>query len=145
MKYFLLKPEVAGGFGENTIIDHSVKPYKVIKLHYEFAGWLGDDLLETYPCFIGTTILIEKLNEFGFSGYLTDDVEISTSYEFRQFHPDMILPEFRWIKIYGIARKDDFGLSEEGSLVVSNRVLNILKTFKISQCDIVEYGRIQCR
>ena len=139
MKYFLLEPEVAGGFGDNTVLDHSVKPFKVEKLHYEFEGWLGDDLLETCPCFIGTTGLIEKFNELGFGGYIIDDLEVSTSYEFRQLYPDMVLPEFRWIKIHGKAKKDDFGLSENRSLVVSERVLDVLKTFKISHCDIEEY------
>jgi len=141
MKYFLLEPEVAGGFGESTIIDHSVKPYKVIKLHYEFAGWLGDDLLTSFPCIIGTAELVKCLNTYIFSGYFVDNVEISTSYEFRQFHPDLILPEFRWIKVNGIAGKDDFGLSDRGRLVVSERVLDVLKQFKISNCDIEEFTK----
>lgn len=139
MKYFLLKPEVAGGFGENIVIDHSVKPFRVDKLHYEFEGWLGDDLLTSFPCIIATIDLVKQLNANNFNGYSIDDVEISTSYEFRQLYPDRILPEFRWIKVHGIPGKDDFGLSSRRRLVVSGKVLDVLKTFKIKQCDIEEY------
>ena len=40
MKYYVLEPEVAGGLGENSIVDHSVVPFQVTRLHYEFEGWL---------------------------------------------------------------------------------------------------------
>jgi hypothetical protein len=143
MKYFLLKPEVPGGFGENTVIDHTVKPFRVDKLHYEFQGWLGDDLLTSFPCIIATVDLVKQLNENRFSGYSIDDVEISTSYEFRQLYPDRVLPEFQWIKVHGTPGKDDFGLSGTRRLVVSETVLNILKTFKIEQCRIEEYPEQQ--
>jgi len=139
MQYFLLKPEVAGGFGENIVIDRSVNPFRVEKLHYEFDGWLGDDLLTSFPCIIGTVKLIERLNASSFSGYSVGDVEISTSYEFRQLYPDRALPEFRWIKVHGTPGKDDLGLSGRRRLVVSERVLDVLKTFQISHCDIEEF------
>ena len=50
--YYFIEPEVAGGWGGNTIADTSVHPPKISKLHYQFDGWLGDDLLESFPCFI---------------------------------------------------------------------------------------------
>ncbi len=52
MKYYQLEPEVAGGFGEQSVIDRSSGKMVVRKLHYEFDGWLGDVLLESYLCFI---------------------------------------------------------------------------------------------
>ena len=54
MKYYILEPEVAGGFGENTIMDPTSRPPRVTRFHYEFDGWLGDELLETVACFIAT-------------------------------------------------------------------------------------------
>ena len=52
MEYYLIEPEVAGGIGEHSVIDRSSGKMVVRKLHYEFDGWLGDELLESTPCFI---------------------------------------------------------------------------------------------
>ena len=51
-KYYVIEPEVAGGFGENCEIDWSTGKMQVNKLHYQFDGWLGDELLESTPCYI---------------------------------------------------------------------------------------------
>ena len=43
--FYVLEPEVAGGFGENTILTRTPgKSMLVHKLHYQFDGWLGDPL-----------------------------------------------------------------------------------------------------
>jgi hypothetical protein len=54
MEYFQIAPEVAGGWGRNTVMDRSIHPPHVTKLHFEFDGWLGDVLLESFPCYIIT-------------------------------------------------------------------------------------------
>ena len=38
MKYFYIQPEVAGGLGKNTVMDRSVHPPIVSRLHYEFRA-----------------------------------------------------------------------------------------------------------
>ena len=45
MTYYHLEPEVAGGIGERTVLDRSGPRLRATSLHYEFDGWLGDDLL----------------------------------------------------------------------------------------------------
>jgi len=61
MKYYVLEPEVAGGFGPKLILDRHVRPASVTKFHYEFDVWLGAPLLEAVGCFsnggIGRRIL----------------------------------------------------------------------------------------
>jgi hypothetical protein len=59
---------VAGGYGEDAILDTSVCPERVERLHYEFDGWLGDDLLESFPVFIIT----ERALRLFQSGQLSD-------------------------------------------------------------------------
>ena len=44
--YYILEPEVAGGFGENVVYDPATR--HVEHLHYQFDGWLGDDLLDRF-------------------------------------------------------------------------------------------------
>lgn len=60
-KYYVVEPEVAGGFGINTVFTRTEgKPMVVHKLHYEFDGWLGDSLLETTPCYIVRSLAFLK-------------------------------------------------------------------------------------
>ena len=57
-QYWLVSPEVAGELGDGTVMDTAVHPPWVSRLHHRFQGWLGDDLLECFPCFL-TTARIE--------------------------------------------------------------------------------------
>jgi hypothetical protein len=83
VKYFLIEAEVAGGFGPNTVLDRSVHPPIVNRLHYQFDGWLGDVLLESFPSFIVSGDARNKLLESDVTGARFDEVEISTSEQFR--------------------------------------------------------------
>lgn len=48
-RYYRLEPEVAGELGSGTVMDVSRHPPLVSHLQFKFQGWLGDDLLETFP------------------------------------------------------------------------------------------------
>jgi hypothetical protein len=139
MTYYALEPEVAGHLGDRAVVDRSVHPPVVQRLHYEFDGWLGDDLIESFPSFIATRGLRERLAESGLSGCQFDDVEVSKSDIFQEIHPDRELPEFAWLKVVGRAGMDDFGLSPDHRLVVSQRGLDVLKSFKLDHCDTEQY------
>ncbi|WP_241280098.1 hypothetical protein [Chryseobacterium cucumeris] len=45
--YRFIEPEVAGGLGEQSQLDNSFLPPLIKNLHYEFEGWLGNDLVES--------------------------------------------------------------------------------------------------
>jgi len=93
---FLLEPEVAGGIGENTIFsqNNSEGKREILYLHYEFEGWLGDELLETTPCFIITEKLMNSILQSNLNGFEIEDVEVSVTEEFCEWHPDLALPKF---------------------------------------------------
>jgi hypothetical protein len=140
MKYFILEPEVAGGLGNNTLLDANKHPPIVKRLQYVFDGWLGDELLESFPCFIATKAVVDALQPLNPSGLTFGEVEISKSELFEELHPDRQLPEFVWLKINGTAGRDDFGLCTEYRLVVSDRVLIALRSRRLQQCEIFPYN-----
>lgn len=39
----------------STIMEATVHPPRVERLHYEFEDWLGDDLVESFPSFLVAT------------------------------------------------------------------------------------------
>jgi hypothetical protein len=123
MRYYVLEPEVAGSLGQNAVLDHSVSPPRITRFHYEFDGWLGDPLLETGAFFIVTDQLRRRISDLGATGVSFAKVEISQSGEFEDFFPNRTLPNFVWLQVIGKARHDDFGLSANHRLIVSQRVL----------------------
>lgn len=139
--YYVLEPEVPGGLGENTVLDTSVHPPIIHHLHYQFDGWLGDDILEGFPCFFCSDRLAEQFRKVGLKGFYLEEFETSTSDEFKELFPETILPKFYWLKITGVLG-DDFLLSANHRLVVSEAVISILKAFNIAHCDIVDYQLI---
>jgi hypothetical protein len=132
MRYFNIEPEVAGSSeGDNSVMDRSVHPPIVSRLHYVFDGWLGDVLLTSFPCFIVTEGAKNKLMESGVTGVHFADVEITTSELFREIYPGRKLPRFAWLQVTGRAGQDDFGLVANKRLVVSERALDALKGLQL--------------
>ena len=137
MPFYVIEPEVAGGFGEDCVIDHSTSKMRVDKLHYEFDGWLGDELLESTPCYIVTQRMANEIERTKLTGVRFDVAHVTTSVQFKQFHPNLQLPHFLWLKVEGIAGHDDFGIAPGLRLVVSERALDVLKDVGISNAASV--------
>jgi hypothetical protein len=134
--YFYIEPEVAGGHGPNNVMDVSVHPPIVSHLHYEFADWLGDVLLESFPAFIVTEHAMNKLMESRVTGAHFAEAEVTTTYPFDEIHPGRQLPKFAWLQVTGRAGRDDFGLGADLRLVISERALDILKRLQLAHAVI---------
>ncbi len=140
-KFYVLEPEVPAGLGERTVIaDRSVHPPIIAKLHLEFMGWMGDDLMECFPCFLITEKLAKALEKEFPDGYELDEVLVDISDEYDELHPATELPKIHWLKINGQAGIDDFGTCPKSQrLVISKKVLNLLKKHNFNHCDIEDF------
>lgn len=136
MKFYFLEPEVAGGLGRHCLIDRTSGKTVVLKLHYEFHGWLGDEILESTPCFIASERLAHAVQRAQLTGIELDDVEITTSEQFMEIYPDRQLPGFVWLKIEGRVAESDFALAPDLRLVVSDSAMKVLKEFEISHAIV---------
>jgi hypothetical protein len=137
--FYFIEPEVAGGMGDRTVMDTSCHPPIVSKLEYKFEGWLGDELLESFPCFILTEALSALVANANLSGFTLGSVHLCTSDEFDEAFPNKLLPKFLWLKVEGRAGVDDFGLADDHRLVVSATALDILRAAQLDNADIEEY------
>jgi hypothetical protein len=140
MEHFYIEPEVAGGLGERTVMDRSVHPPILKRLHYELEGWLGDPILESFPAFVVTEDAKEELLRMGASGAAFDDVEVTISDQFRQLYPGRNLPQFVWLKPQGQAGRDDIGAAADGRLVVSRPALDTLSRLGMSHALVEPFG-----
>src|SRR3954451_6944805 len=138
VSWFRIEPEVAGGLGPKTGLDHSTHPPRVNTLHYVFDGWLGDDLLESFPAFIVTADSASRLEAAGLSGFRFGEVEIGTSETFDEVGANRQLPEFRRLEVTGKARDADFGLDDDNVLVISDTALDVLHQGRLQHADIEE-------
>ena len=137
-RYYALEPEVAGGLGDGSVIDHSTDPPTVLRLEYELGfGWQGDELLETYPCFIISDRLYAALLASHATGYRVDEVLVTEDEQLGDLGASYgDLPAFRWLKVEGAAGEDDLGIGTDGRLVVSQRALDALSSGIRNGCDI---------
>jgi hypothetical protein len=132
MKYFYVEPEVAGGLGERTVMDRSVHPPIVNRLHYQLEGWLGDAILESFPAFVVTADAKESLLGIGATGATFAEVEVTVTGQFEELYPGQQLPLFAWLKPEGKAGRDDIAVAADGRLVLSQRALDTLSDLGIS-------------
>jgi hypothetical protein len=131
--FYAVEPEVAGGWGEHTIFARMPRePMVIHRLHYEFEGWDGDELLEGTPCFIVSERLAREIEGARLTGVKFDAVEVTTSNVFRELYPNRQVPTFVWLKVEGQAGRDDFGMSPDLVLVVSKRTLELLQRIGFS-------------
>jgi hypothetical protein len=141
MRFYILAPEVGGGFGPNTDLDSTCHPPKVGRVHYLFDGWLGDCLVESFPCFVATESVIAELKEMEISGMNDSDVEISTSERFRELYPNVDIGRWRWLRAVGIPGEDDIAITASARLVASERAVAILRRHGLAHCELEEYHR----
>lgn len=137
--YRYLEPEVAGGIGIDTILDNSVHPPLVKFLHYHFSGWMGDDILETFPCFIISERLKNEIEVNELKGITFDFVKVTKSEDFEFISLRTELPLFYWAKITGDFGVDDFVISEDYRLLVSDKAYEIISSFNIENAICEEY------
>lgn len=139
VSFYQLEPEVAGGWGEDTVADTTMQPPRVLQLDYCFDGWLGDDLLESFPVWIVTEKLAFLLQGSSLTGFTLDKMKTSYSEEFIDIYGRervRQMPHFQWLKISGQAGVDDFGVSAEHRLVVSDTALELLHQVQIAHSSV---------
>ncbi|MEU7903554.1 hypothetical protein [Actinoplanes sp. NPDC049118] len=128
MQFYVVRPEVPGGLGENTVLDHSGDQPRVTHLEYEFEGWLGDELITAHPAFAATTTLANRFQQAGLTGFHTREMEVTTSEDFDEMYPGRKIPPFIELVIDGRVGVDDFAIDKANELVVSQRALDILNS-----------------
>ena len=135
--YWRISPEVAGELAEGTQLDTTVHPPRVTRLHHRFEGWLGDDIVACFPCFLVTERLAKLLESSRLTGFQLDDVETSESPEFKEMYPDRQLPDFRWLRVTAVQPKqDDFRLTHDHRLEVSDAALALLRSLQFDHADL---------
>jgi hypothetical protein len=136
MKYVHLRPDVAGELGEDTVMDVSVHPPKVSRLHYEFEDWDGDVLVTTFPCYLITADAMDHVITHDLTGASFTQALVTTTETLPELKPHVRLPKFVWLKVHGTPGVDDFGLEPPAKLIVSERALELLAGLGLPHAEV---------
>ena len=123
-KTYILEPEVPGGLGPRTQMDRAVHPPRVQSLHFVFDGWFGDQLVESFPCYLVTPNLAESLTAAGVTGFVIAEAEVEASDQFKEMYPDRSIPPFKWLRVVGIAGESDIYITSDNRLAGSQKVVD---------------------
>lgn len=141
MSVYELQPEVPCDPGPDTVWDNSVIPPRVSNISLEFDGWLGDDLVETYPLFAVTDRLRAALEGAGLRGVSFERVSATKSEQFADLRPDAQIGTWSLMQVTGHdGGGDDVWLNADRVLVVSRRFWDVATRFQITHCDVVEHA-----
>ncbi len=136
--YYKLNPQYCGVFGRKTLYSGELTdiPAVIFRMHAEFNIYPDDELIEISKQYLGTEALAEGLKAMQprATGVTFDEVACTTTFDFRRNYPEKEVPPMKWFKIKGKAGVDDFGLSKDNQLVVSERIMEELRP-KIGNCQ----------
>lgn len=130
--FFVLRPEDAG---------HPEPPRTSEEPLYVFDTWLGDDLVGAHPHFLVTAALKASLETLAEpTGFRASHARTRPSLFLERQRPELSLPTFWKLEIDGAAGVHDLGLTADGSLVVSQRVLDHLVSHSIHHAWLTQYA-----
>ena len=135
--YFVVEPEAAGAPAPGATAD---------AVSCVFDAWLGDELVRAHPFLLATTSVGRALLDLPeASGFRVLRARVRASAFFRAQNPGRRLPPFWALAVDGEPGRDDMGLTPDGALVVSRRVLDALLAFSVGRAVFAQYRRASGR
>ena len=129
--FFKVTPQPCGSFGRKTLYGGELtdRPPQIYRFHFEFESTPLSEISGINSTYIGSEELMERIKELfpRATGITFDEVFITATAEFRKQNPGRELPHYKWFKVIGKAKVDDFGISEDHELYVSDRIFALLQ------------------
>lgn len=146
-RLFLLRPEIAGEHAPAVEFANNTATDAVRALAHRLSGWSGDELLASQRGTVVTADLALRLAEADITGFKLSDVIYSPASEnvprtvFTKIEPlgFVLLDEEFQIQSWS---GHDICASPSSELVVSDKVLEILRDARFSNCGITPLAGI---
>ena len=133
---YRLEPHVAGELGGATRLDPSQHPPAVSEVEYLLDGPEADELIESFPVFLVSTALAERLSVEGLTGFALGQATVRPGAEYTAMYGDAAHPDYLWLRPDGSAPSEDAWLDHEYRLCVSDRMMSALQQHRIGRCAI---------
>jgi|GEM_PF-7022503 len=143
MTFYRIQPNIYGGLGAGCFPPFSELATRPLEqVEYVFDDLPNDCVTYSVPVFICTSELKSQLEKMNATGITFDSVTVSISEDLQIRKPEISpasLPTFYWLKLHGDPGSSDLAVSPDRDLIVSARVLEVLKTLGIEDAAILEY------
>jgi hypothetical protein len=135
MDFYIIEPDVPGFLKETRrFVRENPSPSEI---DYVFECWPDDDILRAHSVILVSERLSKALLEANLSGFRLKSCIGSKGDQFEIASPGRgELPKYLWLDVVGRPKVDDFGISDQLMLVISQRALEVLQTFSIERSEI---------
>jgi len=120
-------------------MESEVAASPVKSLHYALDLVPGSEIFQGARCYLTSKKLAETLQATGLSGAQFASALVTASPILLELHPDARVGEYRWLKVTGALKADDFSLDKYSRLVVSDAALTVLRQANMEGCEIFDY------
>ena len=134
MKYFVIKPAIAGEMGDLAEVDFSSNPPIIHKAHAELFCEPESYLIFASPFFLVRKLLRERIDESEISGIEWIDGEVTQSPQYEELSNESTIPDLFFLKPVGMAGKDDVAYHNNRGFLGSEKFVSVIKTFPHSNC-----------
>lgn len=135
MKYYTIDPDVPGRLAVDTITAFRSGTPELV--NYVFECWPDSDMVQADPVFLVSDRLASALSAAGLTGFT---LKLCFSSKGEQFHIASPgcgpLPTYRWLFVNGTVGVDDFGISEDLALTISENALGVMRGFNLQGLDM---------
>lgn len=139
---FNFRQDVPGQYGDGTILDDRFYPSKIYHLEFIFDR-NPDDIFGSGRVFVVSRKLFDKIIDIELTGLNNPRLityQMSKQYKIISANEELTKEDYYMIDIIG-NHTDDFQVINEPNFkfIVSERALNLLKTFKIKFAEWEDY------
>ena len=136
MKFYTIDPDVPGRTHGETIRAFR-SGHHPENVRYIFECWPEADVVQTFPIFLVSEKLALALRSAKLTGFELKACESSKGDQFHIASPGYgELPKYFWLDVNGKSEQDDFGISNDLMLRISERVYDLLQNFCVEGAEI---------
>ncbi len=135
---YLLDPHVAGELGEGTVVDASASPPRVDFVDYVLDAPDPDDLIQAFPVILVSESVAERMLNAHLRGFEFGDATIRGGDNYQALGGQASPQPFKRLHVNGRGHLDDCWLTGDYRLCVSDNMMDVLRSARLSFCLIEE-------
>ncbi len=133
---FVVQPLVGGELGLDVEYDRSTHPPGINRVQYVLDYPTTEDLLESFPAYIVSEALAERMTAARLPGFALDDAEVRPGDNYVALYGNVPHKRYRWLRIEPHTPDTDVWLGDELQLCVSDRMMAVLEEAELSAAEI---------
>ena len=96
-----------------------------------------EDLLESFPAYIVSEALAERMTAARLRGFALDDAEVRPGENYVALYGNVPHKRYRWLRVTSSSPSDCW-LDSEYRLCVSDRMYDVISQHRIDGCDVTK-------